>query len=230
MNDLQPYAPDPDPATVAFARLADKVELPEAAVTGLAAKREAVPDYSATLGEMAKRLGSVAQGLGVIADKPAMRLTPEVLAARIDTAAQAARRSDQAALAEASERFDQGALVVREIAGTAHGAREQRRRLLWAAGGGLLAGMLLWSFLPGAIARATPESWRWPERIAARMLDAPSTWEAGNRLMRTGDPRAWRALVEAADMQRDNRDAIEECRAAAAETSKKTRCAIMIRP
>lgn len=142
MDSLQQSdAPKPDPATAAFTRLADKVELLEAAVTGLVTTREAVPDYSATLGEMAKRLGAVTQGLGMIADKPAMQLTPEAMAARMDSAAQAARRSDHAALAEARERFDQGARVMREIAGTAHGVREQRRQLAWTAGGGVLAGI-----------------------------------------------------------------------------------------
>ena len=32
-----------------------------------------------------------------------------------------------------------------------------------AMGGGVLAGILLWSFLPGTIARTVPESWHWPE-------------------------------------------------------------------
>ena len=31
--------------------------------------------------------------------------------------------------------------------------------MIRAAGGGILAGILLWSFLPGTIARAMPESW-----------------------------------------------------------------------
>lgn len=230
MSNVQADTADPDPATTAFARLADKIELLEAAVTGLAAKREAMPDYSATLGGMAKRLGAVAQGLIAIADKPAMHLTPEVLASRIDTAASIARRSDQAALAEARERFDAGTRAMREIAGTAHSVGGQRRRLLQAAGGGLFAGMLLWSFLPGVIARAVPDAWRWPERIATRMVDAPSRWEAGIRLMQTDDPRAWRALVEAIDMQRDNREAIEKCRAAAVRTNEQTRCLIVVRP
>lgn len=230
MDISQPYTPEPDPATAAFARLADKVELLEAAITGLAVKREAVPDYSATLGEMAKRLGTVSQGLGVIADRPAMQLTPEGLAARIDIAAQAARRSDQATLADARERFDQGSRTMREITGTAQSVREQRRRLLRAAGGGLFAGILLWSLLPGAIARATPDDWRWPERIATRMLDAPTRWEAGIRLMRTAHPQAWQALIEAAETQRDNREAIGECRAEAVKARKAARCTILIEP
>lgn len=47
--------------------------------------------------------------------------------------------------------------------------RLQRTRLIH-AGSGLLAGMLIWSFLPGAIARSLPESWHVPEWMAARTL------------------------------------------------------------
>src|SRR3546814_4040817 len=61
-------------------------------------------------------------------------------------------------------------------------SQSQREHLLWGIGGGVLAGCLLWSFLPGVIARAMPESWRWPERIAARTIGAASLWDAGARL------------------------------------------------
>jgi len=52
------------------------------AVEHLAAEKAdiVIPDYSTTLGEMAKRLSAIAQGLVAIADKPAVQLTPEGLA------------------------------------------------------------------------------------------------------------------------------------------------------
>ncbi|MBK7284937.1 MAG: hypothetical protein IPI83_11645 [Sphingomonadales bacterium] len=88
-------------------------------------------------------------------------------------------------------------------------AAYQRRRLWQGIGGGALAGILLWSFLPGTIARAVPEDWHWPERMAARMVGESSRWDAGTRLMRSESLQAWNALVQAADMLRDNREAIE---------------------
>ena len=221
-----------DPATQAFARLEGEMALVRRAVEHLAAEKAdiVIPDYSKTLGEMTNRLAAVAQGFNTIADRPAMQFTPEGLAARIEAAAQGARRADQAVLAEARERFDHGLQSMREIAGTAHAAREQRRRLVWAAGGGLLAGCLLWSFLPGAITRAMPSSWLLPERIATRMLGATSPWEAGIRLMRADSPQAWAALVQAAEMQRSNRRAIDHCRKAAGKAAKPVRCPIEIEP
>ena len=93
----------------------------------------------------------------------------------------------------------------------------------------MLAGIFLWSFLPGTIARAMPENWHWPERIAARMVGAPSLWDAGAWMMQAGDPQAWNAQLHAADIQRDNRDAIEDCRKSATTTRQPVRCTVRIR-
>src|SRR3546814_12683610 len=68
-----------DTAAEAFARLEGEVALVRRAVQQLAAEKAEIriPDYSRTLGEMVKRLGSAEQALNRIADKPAMELTPE---------------------------------------------------------------------------------------------------------------------------------------------------------
>lgn len=83
-------------------------------------------------------------------------------------------------------------------------AQEQRLHLLFAAGAGALAGILLWSFLPDAIARALLRNWRIPEAMVVRTLGANSAWDAGSHLMRTANPRAWDALNEASDLLRSN--------------------------
>lgn len=49
-------------------------------------------------------------------------------------------------------------------------ADRQNRWLLGTGIVGALAGMLLWSVLPGEIARALPVAWQVPERMAARIL------------------------------------------------------------
>src|SRR3546814_1407261 len=89
---------------------------------------------------------------------------------------------------KARVRFDHAAYWMERLAGTAATIRDQRRRLLWAAGGGLLAGMLLWSFLPGVLLRASPQSWHMPENMASNIIGEPSLWEAGARLMQAHDP------------------------------------------
>jgi hypothetical protein len=97
-------------------------------------------------------------------------------------------------------------------------------------GGGLLAGMLAWSILPGVILRAMPQSWHMPESMATHIIGEPSLWEAGARLMRADSPQAWDALNHAATMLHDNREAIETCRATAAKAKKPARCTVEIRP
>src|SRR5947209_8210856 len=54
-----------------------------------------------------------------------------------------------------------------------------------------LAGCLLWSFLPGVVARTLPE------HMARHMVGEPTLWEAGTRIMRADSPEAWRAIADA---------------------------------
>ena len=220
-----------DPAAEAFARLEGEMALMRRAVEHLAAERAdiIIPDYGATLGEMAMRLGTVAQSLTAIADKPAMQFTPKGMAERIEAAAQAARRTDHDQLAESRKQFNQGVQDMRGMVGQAHTIAEQRRRLAWMGGGGLFAGIILWSFLPGVIVRSMPESWHWPERMATRMMGAPSPWDAGVRLMQADSPEAWNRLRNAGEMWRGNREAIGSCEQTAAKADQPVRCTIRIR-
>ena len=127
-----------------------------------------IPDYSNTLGEMAKRLVA-------IDEHPAMQMTPEDMAARIQAAAAKARREDHVALADAKQQYVESARSLRALAGDVASFNEQRLRLKWAAGGGLLAGCLLWAVLPGFVARILPTNWHLPERIAARAVREPKS-------------------------------------------------------
>ncbi len=224
-NDLQPDAIEADPATKAFARLEGEMALVRRAVERLATEKAeiAIPDYTATLGEMAQKLAE-------IADKPAMQITPEDLAERMAAAAKAARQADAEALRQAREKFESGSAAMRQIAGSARTADEQRRHLSWAVAGGLTAGIILWSFLPGAIARTAPASWHWPETMATRMLSEPTLWEGGSRLMRIGSPPAWEALTKVAEMLRDNREGIDRCRRDADAARRPVRCTIEVVP
>ena len=236
--DLEPE-PDPatpdiagDPAAEAFARLEGEMALMRRAVQHLAAERAdiVIPDYGTTLTDMAKRMGAIGESLKGIAVHPAMQMTPDSIGNRIAAAAEAARRSDQDRISQARSDLNHAAQEMRSVTAQARNAAEQRQQLYQVAGGALLAGILLWSFLPGTFARAMPESWHWPERMAARLVGVSSRWDAGARLMQSDSPEAWNALVQAADIQRDNRDAIDACRKAAATSQQPVRCSVKIRP
>ncbi|HEX7751026.1 MAG TPA: DUF6118 family protein [Novosphingobium sp.] len=237
--DLEPE-PDPDapvpeaagdPAAEAFARLEGELALMRRAVQHLAAERAdiVIPDYGATLTDMAKRMGGISESLKGMAGHPAMQMTPDSIGNRIAAAAEAARRSDQDRISQARIDLNHAAQEMRNVTAHARTAAEQRQQLYQVAGGALLAGILLWSFLPGTIARVMPESWHWPERMAARIVGVPSRWDAGARLMQSDSPEAWNALVQAADIQRDNRDAIDACWKTTATSQQAVRCTVKIR-
>lgn len=219
-----------DPAAEAFARLQGELALMRRAVQHLAAEKAdiAIPDYGATLTEMVKQLGSIDFSLHEIADHPAMQLTPDSVGKRIEAAAEHARRSDGERINHACKGLYEAASELRIASASARTAEQQKTRLFQAAGGGVIAGILLWSFLPGTIARSMPERWHWAERMAARMVGASSPWDAGARLMRIGDAQAWNVLIQAADIRRDNRDAIDACRNSAATSRQPVRCTIKI--
>lgn len=238
--DLEPE-PDPDapvpeaagdPAAEAFARLEGELALMRRAVQHLAAERAdiVIPDYGPTLTDMTKRIGAMSENLKGMAGHPAMQMTPDSVGNRIAAAAEAARRSDQDRINQARSELSHAAQEMRSVTAHARTVAEQRQQLYQVAGGALLAGVLLWSFLPGTIARAMPESWHWPERMAARLVGAASRWDAGARLMQSDSSEAWNALVQAADIQRENRDAIDACRKSAATSQQPVRCSVKIRP
>lgn len=222
--------PEQETAAQAFARLDGRIAVMARAVEHLAAERASIdiPDYSATLGQMNSRMAAVAQSLAAIADKPAMQLTPEGMAARMDAAAKQSRATDSATLQEARDGHQEAARTIRSLVGVISSRHEQRRHLIWAVGSGLVAGCLLWSILPGVVLRALPASWHMPESMAAHIIGEETLWDAGARMMQAGNPDAWQAVLEAADMRQFNREAINRCKQAAAKVEKSVRCTIRV--
>ena len=221
-----------DPATAAFARLEGEIALLRRGVENLAAEKASIeiPDYSTTLGEMAQSLDEVNETLASIAENPAMIMTPEDMAQRIDRAARSGRQSDREQITAAENRYDHAMRALTKVAASAVSASAQREQMKWAAGGGVVAGCLLWAILPGPLARSLPENWHLPEKIATRALGEPSAREAGARLLRVGSPEAWGALSDAAEMRHLNRDTIAHCEKAAAKSKRTVHCRLKIAP
>src|SRR3546814_6524464 len=136
-------------------------------------------------------------------------MTPENMGARISAAARKAREDDRAEVGRVQQSQIDAIQALRQIIGHARTRDMQREHLLWGIGGGILAGCLLWSILPGALARTMPESWHWPERIARRTVGEPSLWEAGARMMRAEKPTAWQFGAEAAEQGRQTRQTVD---------------------
>jgi hypothetical protein len=234
MDDEQSLLNEPEPqeetAVQAFARLDRRIAMMTRVVESMAVERMniEVPDYSATLEQMNTRLVALTKGMAVIADKPAMTMTPEGLAARMNAAAEQSRTADRATLREARETHQALARIIHSLVGVLRGADEQRKRLLWAAEGGLAAGCLLWSILPGVVLRALPTSWHMPESMAAHVIGEPSLWDAGARMMRAADPDLWASINIATRMRHDNYDTIAACERTAVRARGQVRCVIRV--
>lgn len=232
-------APHPrdETAAQAFTRLDDRVAsldgriaLMARGVEQMAAERSSIdiPDYNPTLEQTNTHLVEITERLNAIERAPALGMTPEAMGARIAAAAQEAREADRANVQQVQQSQADAVQVLDRIIGNARARDTQRQHLLWGIGGGILAGCLLWSFLPGMIARAMPESWHWPERLAARMVGEPSFWDAGIHMMQAGSPEAWRAITAAAMMRYENKEAIAACERDAAKRKKTVRCIIKL--
>jgi hypothetical protein len=227
----EPAKVEIDQAAEAFARLEGEMALMRRAVQHLAAERAdiVIPDYGPTLTEMTKRLGAIAGSIGAIAEHPAMQVTPDGFGKRIEAAAQAARRDDQGRINDAHNELRQAAQGMRGVTSHARTSAEQRRKLFQTAGGGVLGGILIWSFLPGTIARAMPESWQWPERMARHVLGDQTITDADIRLIRSQNPKAWDEIAEAAALLEVNRAAIRRCRELAQRSKGQVQCTVHVR-
>lgn len=220
-----------DQAAEAFENLRAEVSLMRRAVERLAAERAEVPDvpdYSETLGVISRNLSATAQRVDALVKSPALSLTPEETGRQIDAASFTARREDHRLFLAANQGMDEVAARLGRHLQSDIAAGEQRRRLGYAGLVGLVAGMAVWAILPGLIVRAMPESWHWPERMAARTLGQPM-WNGGQRMMAVASPDAWRGITGGAILARDNRDAIGACRTAAARAKKAVRCTIEVK-
>src|SRR3546814_19623059 len=84
---------------------------------------------------------------------------------------------------------------VRGRIGTTRARWQQDRWLFWIGLGGVMLGILLSALLAGLIARAMPDSWPLPERMATRSIDEPTLWDAGTHLTQRASPAGWAWVV-----------------------------------
>ncbi|WP_449468694.1 DUF6118 family protein [Sphingobium chungangianum] len=231
-DDYRDEAGAGDDPAAAFDRLRGEVSLLRSAIEGLTAARESIdiPDYEPTLERTEKILASLSQRIELLAKSPLLSMTAGAMANEIVTAASGARREDARLIAEARAGLDK---VAREIGGQLASARqadEQDRRVYLFGGGGLLLGLVLYAVLAGPIAQLAPASWQWPERMAARVLDQPTPWDAGQHLMASSSRASWTAIVAADRLLRDNRETVDGCREQAAKAKKAVRCTVEVKP
>ncbi len=230
--------PEPDLAAEAFARLEmrisemdGRIALMTRALEHIAIEKQGIeiPDYTPTLTKMNSYLVELAAQAQKMAKAPAMQITPENMAARIDQAARQAREADRVNIEQARMLLNDARESQMRAIGYLRTRREQGWHMAYSAMGAMFAVMLLWLFYPGWAANIGPQSWLWPEKVARRTLGEPTLWDAGTKMLQAGNPAAWSALVKGADTLSANRQALERCERAAAKADGPIRCTIEVR-
>lgn len=142
MDSYDSQSGSPDGPTRAFVELRGEVSLLRRAVEGLTAERQNAPDYTPTLTDLSDRLGRIERFCGKVAESPAMRLTPENLAANIVKAAEAARAGDREMLHNAGTALRASIASINGVVDQAWVADRQLKNLIWTGGAGLTIGAL----------------------------------------------------------------------------------------
>lgn len=225
-------AEESDPATEAFARLEGEMAMVRHTVQNMARVRAdiVIPDYTATLGQMADQLAQVSRTLGTIGNKPAIELTPEDIAVQIKRASSDMQRDASDLFRQGRRDLDSAATQLSAMVGRVRAEAEQKRQTWRFAAMGLAGGILLWAILPGTIARAMPESWQWPERMARKAVGEPTIVEAGIRLIRSQNPEGFDELMTAHSILNANREALDRCKERAREKERSVSCSIELSP
>jgi len=228
----QEVAQESDPATEAFARLEGELAMVRHTVQNMARERAdiVIPDYTATLSQMADQLAQVSNTLTAIGNKPAIELAPEDIAVQIKRVSIDMLRDSSDLFRQGRKDLDNATGRLATIVGRVRAEDEQKRQTWRFASMGFAAGILLWSILPGTIARAVPESWHWPERMARKAVGEPTILETGIRLIRSQNPEAWEELAATQAILSENHAALNQCIERAQEAKTPVSCAIKVRP
>lgn len=220
-----------DPATEAFSKIQEELALLRAAVSGMAKDRRelVIPDYTETLIKMSDHINSTGKHLRALASRPALELTPEMLGKQIANAGAEARKEEQDALTTASQVI---VATTRELLPYIESARTERIQNFWLAAAltlGLTLGLTMGLVMPGPVDRAMPESWHWPEKAAANVLDR-NMWDAGERLQAVADHERWELRSRIERMTADSKDRIALCLSTAAKASAPIKCNFVFKP
>ena len=146
--------------------------------------RAGMPDYSFTLGTLAKELAAAGKRLSAIEGKPALALTPSGFQAELETAVAVVATASGTALRGAVQRAEAAAGELEGLVGRAR-ERGEQRVWLWVTGlCGVMAGASLWFVAVGVLPRSGTH---W----LASLLVGSGEWQAGAEMMAGANPTAW---------------------------------------
>lgn len=203
-----------------------------AAVDGFAERQQDLQarDYSEDLALIQQSCEGLRKAVDALAQKPALALTPEMIARQIEAAGQGARRDANQALVTAQGNLQSSIAALAKVAGSVRAAKRQNKMLVGAAGLAFVLGWVGGCVIPPAIDWIVPEAWQWPEQRAESALRR-NGWEAGDRLLLVNDPERWDAIQAGARLLEVNSAAIAKCASRAADRKlKSVGCSIEVSP
>lgn len=222
-NNSREDGEEQDPAVKSFEAMraglgADLRELTRAVKDLTAAQATALRpfDYSPTLNKI---MGD----METIATSPLLKVSYNDVARQVGAVVEQVKRDASNTINSSEKALDRAVAELRDITAVTREARMQN----WLLGVAVLVGALLWGFFGGAVLRATPDSWGWPEKAAARMLDMP-IWDAGLHLAAMIFPDSSVGMSTGLQIVRANKQAIAACQKAAEKAGKPVPCMLQV--
>jgi hypothetical protein len=200
-----------------------------AEVVSLRAAVEGQPDYTLTLGAIAKGLQEAGDRLTAIEGLPQLQATPASVAQQMRQEAGRLAESQVAQARASQDGFERGQETLGRVASLEQRVRHERR-IVWAVGGGAaLMGAVLGAILFLEINRHAPDDWGWSAGWAAWLMQE-DLLQAGYKLIDRNSPGLAAAVNDDIRLGNAYADVLHKCEAAAAQAGKEQRCTLVVQP
>jgi len=218
-----------DDATRAFDDLRAEVAVLRRAVEALgpALKENRSPDYSLSLGHIAKAQAAIGTRLETIEGHPALRMTPATFSEQVERAVAKASRE---ARREAEDLVQGISAVYQQAQAMLASARSREAQNWWLAQAavlGVVVGLILFPLLGFPLARNLPFG-SLPDTLAAWAI-GEDPWRAGMAMMARANPQKWGAIVDGSRRAEAAGEELKGCYEAASKSGKDQRCSMVIK-
>jgi hypothetical protein len=219
-----------DGATRAFEGLRAEITVLRRAVEAIESvlRENQAPDYSPTLGALAKSLDAIASRIEAIETHTGATVSAEVARREIARVYDASLRPARGDLERATREVLDAAHALHGAAGHNRIREEQRAWIIRTAAIGAAVGLLAVPLLVFPIARMVPLG-NLADGLAAFAL-GEDRWSAGMGLMSRANPEKWNGFVADYTMVRATDGELKTCFDSAQKAGKEQRCSITIRP
>lgn len=220
-----------DEATRAFEDLRAEIAGLRQAVEALGSRIATgrAPDYSPTLGAIAKTLQAATLRIDAVAKHTGANLATEIARREIARVYDESLRPARLDLERSTREVLDAVHVVNGAMAKVRTSRAQRAGVLRSGAIGLVAGLVAFPLLLHPVARLLPAHWGIPERMATSALGRQG-WDAGALLMQADSPSGWKRLTEADAVVRAGGEELKACQDAATKAAKDQRCMIVVKP